>query len=33
MGMITGSIYRKIRDWIDCTYNCFLETGEIIEFH
>lgn len=33
MGMITGSIYRKIRDWIDCTYNHFLETGEIIEFH
>lgn len=33
MGMITGSFYHKVKDLIDCTYNHFLETGEIIEFH
>ena len=33
MGQVTNTFYRKIKKWIDCTYNHFLETGEIIEFY
>lgn len=33
MGQLTNTFYRKIKNWIDRTYNHFLETGEIIEFH
>lgn len=33
MGQLTNTFYRKIDNRIDRTYNHFLETGEIIEFH
>lgn len=33
MGQLTNTFYRKIKNWIDRTYNHFLETGEIIEFY
>ena len=33
MGQLTNRYYQKINQKIDRTYNCFLETGEIIEFH
>jgi len=33
MGQLTNTFYRKLDNRIDRTYNHFLETGEIIEFH
>ena len=33
MGQITSGIHQRIDNRIDRTYNHFLETGEIIEFH
>lgn len=33
MGQLTNTFYCKIKNRIDRTYNYFLETGEIIEFH
>lgn len=32
MGQVTSSYYQKIDQKIDCTYNCFLETGVIKEY-